>query len=284
MGIGLPVMLAEVTGAGLLEWAALADEGPFSSLAISDRLVYRNYEPLVTLAAVSAVTRRVRLMTTVLLATLREATLLAKQAATLDQLSGGRLTLGVGVGGRGDDFSAASVPMHDRGRRFEAALIRLKLVWSGEALSPDIGAVGPPPAQPGGPPLLIGAIAPAALARVGRYGDGFLAPESDPGSSEARYAAVLDSWARSGRSGRPRLVHTAHFALGPDAPDAARAYLLRYYAFRGPAAQERVRAALVTPELIRASIERSRSAGADELILWPCSATIDQVHRLAAII
>lgn len=284
IGIGLPSMVAGITSEGLLEWARLADSGPFASLAIGDRLVYENYEPLVALAAVSAVTRRARLMTTILLIGLRDAALLAKQTATLDRLSGGRLTLGVGVGGRVDDFGAARVPMKARGRRFEEAIVMMKQVWSGAVISPGIGTIGPPPAQAGGPPLLIGAIEPAALARVGRYADGYLAPESDPGSSDARYKAVAESWARHGRNGRPQLVHTAHFALGPGAGDAARSYLLRYYAFRGPAAAQRVLAALTTPEMVRASIARSEAAGADELILWPCGPDTDQVHRLAATI
>lgn len=176
IGVGLPAMLTGIGGAGLLEWAALVDKGPFASLAISDRLVYRNYEPLITLAAVSGVTRRVRLMTTVLLVALRNATLLAKQVATLDQLSGGRVSLGVGVGGRADDFDAAGVSTRDRGRRFDDSLARMKLVWSGKAIGERIGPIGPPPAQLGGPPLLIGGIDPAALARVARYGDGYLAP------------------------------------------------------------------------------------------------------------
>src|SRR5215210_5639736 len=114
IGIGLPATIPGRRGSLILEWAKQADSGPFSSLGILDRLVYPNYEPLITLAAAAAVTERVRLMTTVLIAPLRGAGVLAKQAATIDALSGGRLTLGLGVGAREDDFRFAPASFHDR--------------------------------------------------------------------------------------------------------------------------------------------------------------------------
>src|SRR5690348_12590032 len=106
VGIGLPATIPGVTGESVLEWARAADAGPFSSLGIVDRLVYGNYEPLVTLAAVAGATNRIRLMSTVILAPLRNAAVLAKQALSVDALSGGRFVLGLGVGGREDDFQA----------------------------------------------------------------------------------------------------------------------------------------------------------------------------------
>src|SRR3712207_4046314 len=156
IGIGLPATIPGTRASLVLNWAKRADSGPFSSLGILDRLVYPNYEPLITLAAAAAVTDRVRLMTTVLIGPLRGAGVLAKQAATIDALSGGRLTLGLGVGGREDDFDAAPASFHDRARRFEEQLDLMKRIWSGGPVSEEIGRVGPPPEQAGGPQLLIG--------------------------------------------------------------------------------------------------------------------------------
>src|SRR5947199_821965 len=170
IGIGHPGTIPGVKGQLILDWAKRADAGPFSSLGSLDRLVYTNYDALITLTAAAAVTQRIRLMTTVLLVPLHNAGILAKQAASLDALSGGRLTLGLGVGGREDDFRAAPASFHDRGKRFEEQLDTMKRIWSGQPLAPDIGPIGPPPVQQGGPELLFGAYAPHTIQPVVRVG------------------------------------------------------------------------------------------------------------------
>src|SRR5260370_2530319 len=162
IGIGHPATIPGAKGQLILDWARRADAGPFSSLGSLDRLVYPNYDALITLTASAAVTQRIRLMTTVLLVPLHNAGILAKQAASMDAISGGRLTLGVGVGAREDDFRAASASFHDRGKRFEAQLDTMKRVWSCQPLAEDVGPIGPAPVQPGGPELLIGGYSPPA--------------------------------------------------------------------------------------------------------------------------
>ncbi len=122
IGIGLPASIPGVSGDVVLEWARQADSGPFSSVGIIDRVVYPNWDPLIALAAAAAVTQRVRLMTTLLIAPIRDPALLAKQTASLDVLTGGRLTLGLGVGRREDDYTAVSGGFHRRGRRFDQQL------------------------------------------------------------------------------------------------------------------------------------------------------------------
>ena len=151
IGIGLPGMIPGTTGEQIVEWARRADAGPFSSLASLDRLVYRNYESLITLAAAAAVTQRVRLMTTVLIAPLHNPAIFAKQAASIDALSHGRLTLGLGVGARDDDYRAAGVDFHTRGWQSNAQLKSMKQVWSGERLSADTGPIVPTPVRPAAP-------------------------------------------------------------------------------------------------------------------------------------
>ena len=168
IGIGLPGNVPGVKGDFILEWAQRADAGPFSTLGTIDRLVYQNYEPFIMLASAAAVTTRIRLMTGVMLAPLRNEGVLAKQAASLDAISNGRLTLGLGVGRRPDDYKAAPARYNNRGRRFEAQIAYMKRVWSGEDVDSDndVGPMGPPPVQKGGPEILIGGGTPQALSLI----------------------------------------------------------------------------------------------------------------------
>src|SRR5215218_767941 len=283
IGIGLPATIPGRRGSLTMEWAKQADSGPFSSLGILDRLVYPNYEPLITLAAAAAVTERVRLMTTVLIAPLRRAGVLAKQAATIDALSGGRLTLGLGVGAREDDFQFAPASFHNRGRRFEEQLELMKRVWSGQPESDEVGPVGPPPARSGGPELLIGGYTPVSIRRVGRWGDGFISGGvRDSEQVRQLFDLAEESWRGEGRVGSPRLVASLYYALGPNAARGGD-YIRHYYSYFGPAADDMARSIPSTPEAIEGLIQGFGDVGADEVVCWPTVAELDQVDRLAEI-
>jgi alkanesulfonate monooxygenase SsuD/methylene tetrahydromethanopterin reductase-like flavin-dependent oxidoreductase (luciferase family) len=284
IGIGLPATIPGTRGSLILDWAKRADSGPFSSLGILDRLVYPNYEPLITLAAASAVTDRVRLMSTMLIAPLRRAGVLAKQAATIDALSEGRLTLGLGVGAREDDFQFAPASFHDRGRRFEEQLELMKRVWSGQPVSDEIGPVGPPPVRSGGPELLIGGYTPVSIRRVGRWGDGFISGGvRDPEQVRQLFALAEESWRGEGREGRPRLVACFYYALGPNATRGGD-YIRHYYSFLGPGADDMARSIPSSPKAIEELILGLGDVGADEVICWPTVAELDQVDRLAELV
>ncbi len=284
VGIGLPASIPGVRGALILDWARVADTGPFSSLGIIDRLVYPNYEPLITLAAAAAVTQRVRLMTTVLLAPLRSPGILAKQAASLDTLSNGRLTLGLGVGGREDDYHVAPALFHTRGRRFEEQLTLMRRIWSGEPPDPDVGPVGPAAVQQGGPEVLIGGYTPAAVRRVGRWGDGYIAGVPDPEAARQLYQVAEEAWRAEGRPGKPRFVGAFYYGLGPDAAAKAGAYIRDYYAFLGPVVEGMLQSLPMTPEAVQQSIQACADVGMDEVIAWPCIPELDQVDRLAEVV
>ncbi|GHF89488.1 alkanesulfonate monooxygenase SsuD/methylene tetrahydromethanopterin reductase-like flavin-dependent oxidoreductase (luciferase family) [Amycolatopsis bartoniae] len=270
VGLGLPIARPEA----LLTWARRADEGPFTTLGLLDRLTYDNPEPLVTLATLAGATNRVRLQTEVLLAPLREPVLLAKQAATLDRLSGGRFTLGLGVGGRADEFDLVGADLRTRGRRLDEQMKILRDVWAG-------GPVGPAPAREGGPEVLFGAFAEAALDRVARWGDGFLcaAPIAWAGRL---FDHVRTSWADAGRAGQPKMVAQVNVALGSEsAVDEAKAAILDYYRFAGDLAAQNAERMLTTPAAIRQAVEEFTALGADEVMLYCWSPVPDQVHRLA---
>src|SRR5215207_3389256 len=284
VSIGLPATIPGTKGSLVLDWVKRADSGPFSSLGILDRLVNPNYGSLITLAAAAAVTSRVRLMSTILIAPLRRAGVLAKQAATLDALSGGRLTLGLGVGAREDDFQFAPASFHDRGRRFEEQLELMKRVWSGQPVSDEIGPVGPPPAQAGGPELLIGGYTPVSIRRVGRWGDGFISGGvRDPEQVRQLFDLAEESWRDEGREGKPRLVASLYYSLGPNAARGGD-YIRDYYSYFGPGADDMARSIPSSPKAIEGLIQGFGDVGADEVVCWPTVAELDQVDRLAEII
>lgn len=284
VGIGLPANIPEVKNNEILDWARRADAGPFSSLGIIDRIVYDNYEPLIALAGAAAVTQRVRLMTTVLLAPLRNAGVLAKQSASLNALSGGRFTLGLGVGRREDDFRAAPANLKGRGRKFETQLETMKRVWAGEGPVEGVGPVGPSTGNGGGPEVLIGGGTPAAIRRVGRWADGFMAPGGDAAGVQALYRIAEEAWQAEGRPGKPRLVAVASYALGPNAADKVGGYIRHYYSFLGPAAEQMAQNAIASTEALKGTIQDMSGIGMDEIVFLPATAEMDQLDRLADIV
>jgi alkanesulfonate monooxygenase SsuD/methylene tetrahydromethanopterin reductase-like flavin-dependent oxidoreductase (luciferase family) len=280
IGIGLPSTIPGAEARQVLGWARAAETRGFASLGVIDRLVYGNLEPLVTLAAAAAVTERIRLVTSILIAPYRvNAALLAKQAASVDHLGGGRLVLGLAVGGREDDYQASGVPFKERGRRFEEMLDEMRRIWAGEARG-FAGAIGPAPPR-GRPTILVGGQSDKAFERAAIYADGWIAGGGGPDMFAQAAATARAAWSRHGRDGTPRLLALGYFALGPDARDHAQRYLGDYYAFMGPVADRIAAGALTDPQAIRDAVGRFEQAGCDELLLFPCNPDPAQVGLLA---
>jgi alkanesulfonate monooxygenase SsuD/methylene tetrahydromethanopterin reductase-like flavin-dependent oxidoreductase (luciferase family) len=282
VGIGLPSTIPGVDRESLLTWARKAEERGFSTLGTIDRLVYGNYESLIALAATAAVTERIRLTTDILLGPLRgNGAALAKQAATIDSLSNGRLTLGIAVGGREDDYAATGTPFHERGKLFDAQLEEMKRIWAGEDRG-TAGAIGPPPAREGGPELVIGGSTDAVIRRVARYGDGWTMGGGTPDQFKVMAGKVKDAWSEAGREGTPRLIALSYFGLGDGGEEAAKEELGHYYAWLGDEIAGQIIASAATDEgTIRAYRDGFAEAGADEFIWFPTSTDPAQVDLLA---
>jgi alkanesulfonate monooxygenase SsuD/methylene tetrahydromethanopterin reductase-like flavin-dependent oxidoreductase (luciferase family) len=280
IGIGLPSTIPGTEGPEIVRWARRAEERGFSSLGVIDRIVYENYEPFIALAAAAAVTERIRLATTILLAPSRiSAALVAKQAASVDRLSGGRLVLGMAVGGRPDDYEAAGASMGDRGARFEEMLEEMRRIWAGESRG-TAGAIGPLLPK-GGPEVVIGGTSAAAFRRAATYGSGWIAGGGAPDSVGELAERARAEWSRQGRDGSPRILALAYFSLGPRAVENARDYLSDYYGFMGVKPDMAEGMAMTGPGEIRHRLDAYAAAGCDELVCFPCSAAPDQVDLLA---
>ena len=149
LGMGLPNTMAhEVDRRLMLDWARLSDEEGFEVLGTIDKPNYDSWDPLVTLAGVAGVTERIGLATTILQLPPRNEVLVAKHAAVVDQLSAGRLTLGLSQGGREDDYELLGADFKGRSERFERQVNRIREIWEGARESDrDHGVLGPAPVQ-----------------------------------------------------------------------------------------------------------------------------------------
>jgi len=276
IGIGLPNAVRGVERDGIVEWARRADQAGFSSLGTIDRIAYPNYEPLISLAAAAAVTERIGLVTDILIAPLRtNVPLFAKQAATIDALSGGRLTLGLAVGGRPDDFEISGVDFTKRGRQFDDQLAQLTQLWKGE------GGVGPAPASGARPGLLIGGQSDAAFRRAAQFADGWTLGGGTPDAVAEGRAKLEAAWKAEGRDGQPRTMALFYFVLGDGAEQTAREALGDYYAFLGDYADQIVAGAAKDAATIKGYLSAFEQAGTDEVICFPASADPAQVELLA---
>jgi alkanesulfonate monooxygenase SsuD/methylene tetrahydromethanopterin reductase-like flavin-dependent oxidoreductase (luciferase family) len=274
VGIGLPNAVSGTTGEQLVEWARRADARGFSTLGTIDRIAYGNYEPLVALSAAAAVTERIGLATSVLLGPLREsAASVAKQTLSIQALSGGRLTLGIGLGGRDDDYEIAEVAMDERGAAIDEMLSKIREVWDHELVGPDV---------PHPPTLLVGGAVEASFARAAKYGDGWISGGAPPDAFAEAAEKVKAEWSAAGREGEPRLAALGYFSLGENAEANAKAYLGDYYAFLGEeTANFIVGAAAKDAETVQGYLQAFAGVGCDELILFPSSADPEQVDLLA---
>ena len=282
VGIGLPTTIPGVQRGEVLDWARRADAAGFSTLGTLDRLVYPNHEPLVALGAAAAVTQRIGLMTAVLLVPWRQNALLAaKQAATVHALSEGRLTLGVGLGSRDDDYEASGVPTKGRGKRFDEMLDRIRRMWAGEEVG-YAGGVGPDVSDHP-PDLVVGGTADAAFRRAARYGDGWMlgggAPDRFPELAEKLNAA----WAEEGRDGEPRRMALTYFALGSDPEGDTERSIGDYYSFNPDYAAAVVAGTAKGEDAVRERLDQFRESGVDEVVMFPASPDPEQVDLLAPV-
>jgi alkanesulfonate monooxygenase SsuD/methylene tetrahydromethanopterin reductase-like flavin-dependent oxidoreductase (luciferase family) len=282
IGIGIPNSVPGTAGTQLLEWARRADQAGFSSLGSIGAVSYPSYEELTVFAAAGAVTQRIRFLPNVLIAPARSAAELAKQAATVQQITGGRLTLGLGVGWRESDYLLTGRDFHTRGRDFDAQLAALQRAWQGQPLMDGTRPPAPDPG-PAGVPLMFGGGSEATIRRLVGYGIGWTAGGAPPQALPPFIEKVRNAW-REARDGEPRLVGLRYFSLGSTETES-RNSLLDYYMVQGREAAERIAGnALRSPEAIREAVKGYEEVGLDELILDPTVPDPSQVDMLAEVV
>lgn len=287
----MPVMEPDLNATVLADWAHAIDEGPFSSLCWGERVAFANPESLTLLGALSAWTERVRLMTTVIVPQLHDPVLLAKALATGDVLCGGRLTVGLGVGGRHEDYHAVGADTATGTMRGLAERVAvMKRVWAGEKITESVLPVGPAPVQPGGPPLLVGTIGPKTLRSAAAWADGLAGASLDVDAAKQNelFDVARAAWAQAGKPA-PHLATSFWFALGPADDARARVHRhLRHYMNWIPPQYVDAMAPSTgwaggQDELL--TVLRDFAAiGTDEIQLIPTSSDVTQLRQVAEVI
>jgi alkanesulfonate monooxygenase SsuD/methylene tetrahydromethanopterin reductase-like flavin-dependent oxidoreductase (luciferase family) len=267
----------------LLEWFRRVDQGPFATLGTGERVLWPQIEQQAFLAAAAAVTHRVQILANIMVLPMHAPILLAKRLASIDVISGGRLTLGVGAGGREDDYRAADMPFRDRWQAIDDSVDVLQRCWRGEL--PWAGAsdpIGPKPVRPGGVPLYTSASGPKSLLRAAQWADGWIGAmmtlEREPMRTEVQ--RHRDAWDQAGRSDTPYMINSAWFYLGDNAEqhlsDTAAAYVGLPPGSPSPFGENPLHSATA----VKQAVEDCKEAGFDELIFVPLNDDIGQLDLL----
>jgi alkanesulfonate monooxygenase SsuD/methylene tetrahydromethanopterin reductase-like flavin-dependent oxidoreductase (luciferase family) len=287
----MPVMEPDLDAATLKAWARAIDGGPFSALCWGERMAFDNPDSLTLLGALAAWTDRVRLVTTVIVPQLHDSVMLAKGLATGDMLSGGRLTVGLGVGGRDEDYRAVGACTGTQTMRGLAESVAvMKRIWAGEKVTESVVPVGPPPLQTGGPKLLIGTMGAKAVRSAAAWADGLagITLDLDVSTQNELFDVARHAWATAGKP-KPHLATSFWFAIGGDAQEAraqVHRHLLRYMNWI-PAAVVDAMAPTTgwtgnDDELLDV-LQMFSDIGTDEIHLIPTSTDIDQLRRVGEV-
>lgn len=287
----MPVMEPDLNAGTLRAWARAIDAGPFSALCWGERIAFDNPDSLTLLGALAAWTDRVELVTTVIVPQLHDPVLCAKGLATGDLLSGGRLTVGIGVGGRHEDYRAVGAdPSTQTMRGMAERVAIMRRVWSGEKVTESVLPVGPPPVQPGGPRLLVGSIGPKTVRSAASWADGLAGTtlDLDAAKQNELFDIARQAWARAGKPA-PHLATSFWFALGPaqTAREQVHAHLLRYMNWI-PADYVHAMAPHTgfagSQDELATVLRGFESIGADEIHLIPTSSDLDQLRMVAEVV
>ena len=291
VGMTLPVMEPDLDATVLKQWAKAVDDGPFSSICWGERMAFDNPDSLTMLGAVAAWTDRVQLVTTVIVPQLHDPVMLAKALATGDMLSGGRLTVGLGVGGRHEDYRTVGAdPKSQTIRGMADRVAIMKRVWAGERITDSVLPVGPSPEQDGGPRLMVGTIGPKTVRSAAHWAEGLAGTtlDLDVDKQKALFDVAATSWAEAGKK-PPHLATSFWFALGD--PEPARAQIhhhLRRYMNWIPA--DFVDAIAPTTGLagdenqLAEVLAKFAAIGTDEIHLIPTSSDLSQLRRVADVV
>jgi alkanesulfonate monooxygenase SsuD/methylene tetrahydromethanopterin reductase-like flavin-dependent oxidoreductase (luciferase family) len=287
IGVCLPYMQRGISRGNFKDWCRLIDQGPFHSLSCGERITGYSYEMRNILAFAAAVTERVRIIPALYVLPMHSAVQAAKEIATLDILSEGRVTLTVGVGGRENDYKALDASMKNRFQKMDDQIAVMKKIWRGECLE-GLDEIGPTPTQAGGPPILVGAMGPKSINRVAQWADGLygFAMDGDPGLINHFFTSADTAWQDAGRDTKPYRMGGFWYSLADNSQTALGDYVFDYLKIFGEKDARDVANGMKMhdPIAIKDGIDAIAALGCDEIQLVPASCEIAEVERLANIL
>jgi alkanesulfonate monooxygenase SsuD/methylene tetrahydromethanopterin reductase-like flavin-dependent oxidoreductase (luciferase family) len=288
IGLCFPYTQEDLSRDLILEWFRRVDEEPFSTISCGERVVGSSVDMMAILAAAAAVTTRIRIVPTLYVLPMHPAIQVAKHAATLDLISGGRTTITVGVGGRLHDYRCMEKEPVRRYARLDEQVAQVRRIWAGELPFEGTEPVGPAVVQPGGPPILAGVTGPKGIARAAQWADGYYSWSGNGQRDEiAEQLELIDAaWSEAGREGRPERVAGFWYSLAPNADEKLKSYVYKYIKVLGEGAA-RYMASQVdrsSPDAVRASLDAYEELGVDECWLNTATSDLAEVDRLLEVL
>ncbi|MEH6549200.1 MAG: LLM class flavin-dependent oxidoreductase [Pseudomonadales bacterium] len=289
IGICLPYMKPEYDREALFQWCRRIDEGPFHSLSCGERITGYTYDMRVMLSAAAVLTERVRINTTLYVLPMHNAVQVAKEIATLDVLSGGRVDMTIGVGGREKDYQAVGASFYKRHQRMEQQVAEMRSIWAQQPPFEGADPVGPIPLQSGGPKILVGAMGPKSMARCARYADGIYAfsMNGEKHEIDKMFNMADDAWRQAGRDSKPYRLGGFWYTLAQEqAANKLQSYVFDYLQIAGDEIARMVADTMTrhSEAEVMAGLDAMEAAGCEELFMVPATAEIAEVDRLAEII
>lgn len=289
IGICLPYMKAGLTRDDYVDWFRRVDSGPFDSISCGERVHGPTYDMRVILAAAAMITTKVEITPTLYVLPMHSAAAVAKEVATLDILSGGRVKkVAVGYGGREKDYQALEASFKGRYGRMDRQVAQMKKIWAGEEIIEGGGAIGPTPTQTGGPQLLAGAMGPKSIARCAQWADGLYAWSGNGEREELKrtFAMADAAWERADRKSAPYRLGGFWYTLADDGQQKLYDYVYEYLAIAGPEIATMMAESVhrSSADAIAEGLDNAEAAGCEEVFLVPATAELVEIDALCDII
>ena len=288
IGLCLPYMKPGMSREEYQAWFRRIDEGPFHSISCGERIIGPTMDMRILLAAAAVGTERVEINTTLYVLPMHNAVRAAKEIATLDVLSGGRMTVTVGYGGREQDYRAVGAEWKGRHARMDEQVDTMRNIWWQQPPFEGVDPVGPAPVQSGGPRIYTGAMGPKGMQRSARWADGVYAWSGNGERHEvANTFSMADSaWKEAGRDVAPYKMAGFWYCLTENGQQKLYDYCYNYLLIAGEDIAKWMAESVhrSNADAVREGLDNLEAAGCEEAMLSPVTADLEEIDKLIEII